>query len=146
MLEKLMNIFKTAPEVGAPPPEISPDTEARMIKRLLERKFGHEFAAKVAVDGYLDSMEYRLVMHDFDAVKPGGRRHFVAGDTVRDPLALAFGFNNAYWRNVMRAQEAMKSPESLDRFDRECMDDYLETAVAGSREEMLLKAAVEGMP
>lgn len=150
MLESLLRMFKKsnvndAVSAYEDQPPISAETEVKLIKHYLEEKFGHEFKARVKVDGYIEEPEYRLVLNDYDATKGTDKSHSVWGDTVRDVLGLNFGFVNAYWRNVERGMNAAKSDVKLDRFDAERMADYRDTAVAGSRNEMILRAAAEGL-
>lgn len=127
---------------------VSPDTEVRLIKHYLEKKFGRKFKARVKVDGYLDDLEYRLVLNDdyddYDDCRGYDDSHALYGKTVKDVLDVSRGFVDAYWRNVEKAIRAEKSDDVKDEFDEERMADYRKTAVASSREEMLLRAAAEG--
>ena len=147
MLEGILGMFrkKDANASGVQLSDISPDVEVKLIKHYLEKKFGHEFKARVKIDGYIDDPEYRLVLNDYAATKGMNKSRSVWGDTVKDVLGLGYGFVNAYWRNVEKAVNAAKSEIKLDTFDEKRMADYRDTAVAYSREEMLLMAAAEGL-
>lgn len=128
------------------PVRVSPDMEVKLIKRYLEKKLGRRFKAKVKVDGYLDDPVYRLVLNDYDDCRTDGLTydsHALWGEAVKDVLDVSRGFVDEYWRNVERAIRAEKSGEVLDKFDAGRMAAFRKTAVASSREEMLLRAAAE---
>ena len=147
MLERFLGMFRKNKTARADGDFLSipSEVEVRLIKHYLEKKFGHEFKARVKVDGYIDKPEYRLVLNDFGSTDMPSRVHTVWGDTVRDVLGLNYGFVNAYWRNVERGINAELSDAALSKFDLEIMEGYRETAVAGSRSEMILRATAEGL-
>ena len=124
-------------------PQISPDTEVWLIKNGLERKFGHPFQTKVKVDGYLDEMEYRLVINDYqvDHLK---KSHSVWGSACSNVLDLNTAFVTGYWDGLHRARQKLAEGTYLSDFDRESAKDRLDMAVAGSREELIMRAVVEG--
>jgi len=150
MFERFLGMFRkneadeTARD-GGDSLSIPPEVEVRLIKHYLEKKFGHKFSTRVKVDGYIDELEYRLVLNDCGSTDMPSRVHAVWGDTVRDVLGLNYGFVNAYWRNVERGMNAEKWDMDLSKFDQEIMEGYRETAVAGSRGEMILRATAEGL-
>ena len=125
-------------------PKISADTEIRLIKDRLEKKFGHKFKARVKVDGYIDKMEYRLVMDDYDAGDTGFQSHSVWGGSTENILDLNEAFVSGYWDRISRAKRGLENEANLSDFDRRHMLDAMDTAVAGSREELIMRAAVEG--
>lgn len=124
-------------------PHVSADVEVSLIKDGLERKFGHKFQTRVKVDGYLDEMEYRLVMNDYGFTESGDS-HCVWGGGVNNVLDLNEAFVSNYWRSISRAREALKNDADLSDFDKEHYGKCIDTAVAGSRSELLLRAVAEG--
>ena len=146
MLEKFLGMFRKngvdeTARAGGDSLSIPSEVEVRLIKHYLEKTFGHEFKARVKVDGYIDKPEYRLVLNECGSTDI----HVVWGDPVKDVLSLNYGFVNAYWRNVERGMNAELSDAALSKFDLEIMEGYRETAVAGSRSEMILRATAEGL-
>lgn len=145
MLDGIVDRLKTAVrgknDAAEGLPRVSPDDEFEIIKKLLGRKFGVELKERIRLDGYLDQPEYRLVLVD-DA-----RRHSVWGASVQDILALKSAFVDMYWREIGRIDKMEKQDAAgqLDDWDKDRLADIKKTAVAGSREEMLLRAAAEGL-
>ena len=124
-------------------PQISADTEVLLIKDGLERKFGHRFQTKVKVDGYLDEMEYRLVINDYD-VDGLTNCHSVWGGATKNVLDLSAAFVAGYWDGLHRARQKLTEEKNISDFDRESAKNRLDMAVAGSREELIMRAVVEG--
>lgn len=127
---------------------IPAETEVDIIKRLLERKFGHAFQMRVKAEGYLgERMAYRLVVDDFcsDCRTPARSvsAHSVWGGETYDILDVKKEFLREYWRKVDKGVEALG--KQLDKWDSDRAAEYREMSVAGSREEMLLRAAAEGL-
>ena len=149
MLKKIFSMFgKTRNEpdpAGIAFPSISAETETGIIRRFLERKFNRKFQERVKVEGYLGGlMEYKLVIDDYNSGCGFDKYHSVWGDSVKDILCVRKAFIDAYWRGVKRGFDAL-SDNSLSEWDSDRAADLRETAVAGSREEMLLRATAEGL-
>lgn len=123
---------------------VSAETEVDIIRHYLEKKFNRKFRIRVKVEGYLDGeMEYRLVLDDRT---DGGLRncHSVWGASSKNVFETKRAFVDSYWHNVKRGFDAL-SKNDLDNWDSQVAANYRETAVAGSREEMFLRATAEGI-
>ena len=126
-------------------PNISAETETGIIRRFLERKFNRKFQERVKVEGYLGGlMEYKLVIDDYNSGVGFDKYHSVWGDSVKDILCVRKAFIDAYWRGVKRGFDAL-SDNSLSKWDSDRAFELRETAIAGSREEMILRATAEGL-
>ena len=124
--------------------DISAETEVGIIKTLLERKFNRKFQARVKADGYVGGeMEYKLVLDDYCS-NGLHKYHSVWGNPTQDVLGVRKAFVEAYWNGVKRGFDALSAP-NLDKWDSDRAAELRETAVAGSREEMFLRAAAEGL-
>lgn len=129
--------------------DVPAEIEVDIIKRFLERKFGHAFQMRVKAEGYLgERMAYRLVVDDFcsDCRSPysaSTSAHSVWGGETYDILDVKKEFLHEYWRKVDKGVEALG--KQLDKWDSDRAAEYREMSVAGSREEMLLRAAAEGL-
>lgn len=127
-------------------PDVSPDTEVRLIRENLERKFSSKFKSRVKVDGYLDEMNYCLVLNNYESDDTKDW-HSLWGGRTHNVLDVNKSFAVSYWENIRRAKEVLSDrskAEALSSFERERHQKALAEAVAESREEMLLRAAVEG--
>lgn len=150
-MNKLLNIFRgtsDAEKAGSTTAvfsSISAETEVGLIKLFLERKFKRKFQERIKVEGYLGGdLEYKLVIDDFGSSAGLDKYHSVWGKSVKNVLDARKAFVEAYWRGVERGQNAL-SDASLDKWDSDRAAEYRETTVAGSREELLLRAAAEGL-
>lgn len=63
---------------------------------------------------------------------------------VKNVLDTRKAFVEAYWYRVKRGQNAL-SDVNLDKWDSDMAAEYREMTVAGSREELFLRATVEGL-
>lgn len=152
MLNGILGIFgktekpqQEQPRAGSVFNGLSAEIEVSIIKRFLERKFGREFQERVKVEGYLGGrMEYKLVMDDYNSGCGLDKYHSVWGDSVTDILRVRDAFVEGYWSRVKRGFDAL-SDNSLSKWDSDRAFEYREMAVAGSREEMILRATVEGL-
>lgn len=148
VLDKLLNMFRGTADAekagsAASFPSISAETEVGLIKRFLERKFNRKFQERVKVEGYLGGlMEYKLIIDDYNSGVGLDKYHSVWGDSVKDILCVRKAFINAYWRGVKRGFDAL-SNNNLSKWDSDRAFELRETAVAGSREEMILRATAE---
>ena len=123
MLNGILSIFRKTgkPQLDQAPaekafPNVPAETEVAIIKQFLERKFDRKFQARVKVEGYLGGdMEYKLTIDDYSAGPSVNRYHSVWGRPVKNVLDVHRAF------------------------------DLRETAIAGSREEMILRATAEGL-
>lgn len=124
---------------------ISAEAEVGLIKLFLERKFRRKFQERIKVEGYLGGdLEYKLVIDDYASPAGSGKYHSVWGKPVKNVLDVRKAFVEAYWHGVERGQNAL-SDTSLDKWDSDRAAEYRETTVAGSREELLLRATAEGL-
>ena len=124
---------------------LSAEVEVGIIRRFLEQKFNRKFQERVKVEGYLGGlMEYKLVIDDYNSGVGLGKYHSVWGNSVKDILCVRRAFIDAYWRGVKRGFDAL-SDNSLSKWDSDRARELRETAIAGSREEMLVRAAAEGL-
>ena len=152
MLNGILGIFgkteesrREQPYTGSVFNSLSAETEVDIIKRFLERKFNRKFQERVKVEGYLGGlMEYKLVIDDYNSGCGLDKYHSVWGDPVKDILRVRDAFVEGYWSRVKRGFDAL-SDNSLSKWDSDRAFEYRETAVAGSREEMILRATVEGL-
>lgn len=152
VLNSILGIFRKTENPGRKQPRaesvfnsLPAETEVDIIKRFLERKFNRKFQKRVKVDGYLGGpIEYKLVIDDYDSGCGFDKYHSVWGDSVEDILRVRRAFVDAYWRGVKRGFDAL-SDNSLSKWDSDRAFELRETAVAGSREEMILRAAAEGL-
>lgn len=134
------------PHAGSVFNGLSAEIEVDIIKRFLEQKFNRKFQERVKVEGYLGGlMEYKLVIDDYNSESSKfDRYHSVWSDSVKDILCVRRAFIDAYWRGVKRGFDAL-SDNSLSKWDSDRAFELRETAVAGSREEMILRATAEGL-
>ena len=152
MLNGILGIFGKTEEPRQEQPRggsvfngLSAEIEVNIIKRFLERKFNRKFQERVKVEGYLGGlMEYKLVIDDYNSGVGLDKYHSVWGDSVKDILCVRKAFIDAYWRGVKRGFDAL-SDNSLSKWDSDRASELRETAVAGSREEMILRATAEGL-
>lgn len=125
--------------------DLSAETEVNLIKTFLERKFNRKFQERVKVEGYLGGeMGYKLVLDDYNSGYGFDKYHSVWGNTEKDVLFVRQAFIKAYWDGVKRGFDAL-SDNTLDKWDSDRAFELRETAVAGSREEMILRATAEGL-
>ena len=126
--------------------DISVDAEVNFIKTLLERKFNRKFQARVRFEGYLDKesdMKYTLVVDDFCDDDSLFDRHSIFGYSTDNILEVRQAFLKAYWSNV---EEGINSVgKQLSGWDTERTKKYREMTIAKSREELLIKAELEGV-
>ena len=146
MTRKTEESRQEQPHAGSVFNGLSAEIEVDIIKRFLERKFNRKFQERVKVEGYLGGlMEYKLVIDDYNSeTSKFDRYHSVWGDSVKDILCVRRAFIDAYWRGVKRGFDAL-SDNSLSKWDSDRAFELRETAVAGSREEMILRATAEGL-
>ena len=151
MLNKILNMFRrtTGVEKAESIPivfnNISAEIEVGLIKLFLERKFKRKFQERIKVEGFLGSdLEYRLVIDDYNSRHQPGNYHSVWGKSVKNVLDVRKAFVEAYWHKVELGKNA-PSDINLDKWDSDRAAEYKETAVASSREELFLRASVEGL-
>lgn len=152
MLNGILGIFgktekprEEQPPAGSVFNSLSAEVEVSIIRRFLEQKFNRKFQERVKVEGYLGGlMEYKLVIDDYNSGVGLGKYHSVWGNSVKDVLCVRRAFVDAYWRGVKRGFDAL-SDNSLSKWDSDRARELRETAIAGSREEMLVRAAAEGL-
>lgn len=152
MLNGILGIFgktekprEEQPHAGFVFNSLSAEVEVGIIRRFLEQKFNRKFQERVKVEGYLGGlMEYKLVIDDYNSGVGLGKYHSVWGNSVKDILCVRRAFIDAYWRGVKRGFDAL-SDNSLSKWDSDRARELRETAIAGSREEMLVRAAAEGL-
>lgn len=125
-----------------PAVELTADVEVELIKYFLEKRYGHKFSERVAVDGFIDDMSYRLVIDDRRT--PGVGLDWVSayGGETKNVLAVRPAFLDRYWDDVRRGYE---TDENDSRWDRDTKARCRAAACAGSRDEMLVMAAAEGL-
>ena len=151
MLNKILNMFRrtTGVEKAESIPtvfnNISAETEVSLIKLFLERKFKRKFQERIKVEGFLGSdLEYRLIIDDYNSRHQPGHYHSIWGKSVKNVLAVRKAFVEAYWHKVELGKNA-PSDINLDKWDSDRAAEYRETTVASSREELFLRASVEGL-
>lgn len=151
MLNKFLNMFRgtaDAEKAGSTTAvfsNVSAEIEVGLIKLFLERKFKRKFQERIKVEGYLGGdLEYKLVIDDYNSGSWLGKYHSVWGKSVKNVLDTRKAFVEAYWHGVERGQNALFDA-NLDKWDSDRAAEYRETTVAGSREELFLRAAAEGL-
>ena len=151
MLNKILNMFRRTvgvEKVGSMPTvfnNISAETEVSLIKLFLERKFKRKFQERIKVDGFLGSdLEYRLVIDDHNSGDWPCNYHSIWGKSVKNVLDVRKAFVEAYWHKGELGKNA-PSDINLDKWDSDRAAEYRETTVASSREELFLRASVEGL-
>lgn len=151
MLNKILNMFRrtTGVEKAESIPtifnNISAETEVSLIKLFLERKFKRKFQERIKVEGFLGSdLEYRLIIDDYKSRHQPGNYHSVWGKFVKNILDVRKAFVEAYWHRVELGKNAL-SDINLDKWDSDRAAEYREMTVASSREELFLRASVEGL-
>ena len=151
MLNKILNMFRrtTGVEKAESIPtvfnNISAEIEVGLIKLFLERKFKRKFQERIKVEGFLGSdLEYRLIIDDCNSRHQPGNYHSVWGKSVKNVLDVRKAFVEAYWHRVELGKNAL-SDINLDKWDSDRAAEYRETTVASSREELFLRASVEGL-
>ena len=151
MLNKILNMFRRTADVektGSVPTvfnNISAETEVSLIKLFLERKFKKKFQERIRVDGYLGGdLEYKLVIDDYASSAGSDNYHSIWGKPTKNVLDVRKAFVEAYWHKVELGKNA-PSDINLDKWDSDRAAEYRETTVASSREELFLRASVEGL-
>lgn len=124
--------------------KISVESEVDFIKSLLEKKFGRKFQMRVRVNGYLgDDMKYSLVVDDYCNDDPSRKYHSVGGYETKNVLDVKSEFLRAYWNIVEKVNDSVG--KQLDSWDARMIADYKDVMVVDSREELLIKARLEGV-
>lgn len=124
--------------------KISVESEVDFIKSLLEKKFGRKFQMRVRVNGYLgDDMKYSLVVDDYCNDDPQRKYHSVGGYETKNVLDVKSEFLRAYWNIVEKVNDSVG--KQLDSWDARMIADYKDVMVVDSREELLIKARLEGV-
>lgn len=124
--------------------KISVESEVDFIKSLLEKKFGRKFQMRVRVNGYLgDDMKYFLVVDDYCNDDPQQKNHSVSGYETKNVLDVKSEFLRAYWNIVEKVHDSVG--KQLDSWDARMIADYKDVMVVDSREELLMKARLEGV-
>lgn len=131
-------------------PRISAEDEVKLIKQFLERKFKRKFQTRVKIEGYLGGeVDFKLVVDDYKSSDSKRGYHSIWGGAVQDVLRVHEAFVDSYWRGVKRGFDHLADEgndgDVLDKWDRERAAELRDTAVASSREEMLLRATAEGL-
>lgn len=144
MFHRTTNI-KKAGTIMAVFNNISAETEVGLIKLFLERKFKRKFQERIKVEGFLGGdLEYKLVIDDYNSGHWPDKYHSVWGKSVKNVLNTRKAFVEAYWHGVELGQNAL-SDVNLDKWDSDRAAEYRETTVASSREELFLRATMEGL-
>ena len=124
--------------------KIPVETEVNFIKTLLERKFNGKFQMRVKAEGYLgEEMNYRLVVDDYCNNDPQRKYHSFSGYGTKNILDVKSEFLKAYWYSVEKVHDSVG--KQLSSWDAKVIADYKDTMVADSREELLIKASLEGI-
>lgn len=124
--------------------KISAETEVDFIKSLLEKKFGRRFQMRVRVNGYLgDDMKYFLVVDDYCNDDSQRKYHSVSGYETKNVLDVKSEFLRAYWNIIEKVHDSVG--KQLDSWDARMIADYKDVMVVDSREELLMKARLEGV-
>lgn len=123
--------------------KLSIESEVNFLKSLLEKKFNRKFQIRVKVSGYLDDMKYSLVMDDYCTNDPCYRYHSIYGYETKNILDIKSEFLKAYWDSVEKVHKSVG--KQLDNWESEIVRDYKETMVVESREELLIKADLQGI-
>ena len=124
--------------------KISVEMEVDFIKSLLEKKFGRKFQMRVKVNGYLgNDMKYFLVVDDYCNDDPHGKYHSVSGYETKNVLDVKSEFLRAYWNIVEKVHDSVG--KQLDSWDARMIADYKDVMVVDSKEELLMKARLEGV-
>lgn len=124
--------------------KLSVESEVDFIKSLLEKKFGRKFQMRVRVNGYLgDDMKYSLVVDDYCNDDPHRKYHSVRGYETKNVLDVKSEFLRAYWNIVEKVHDSVG--KQLDSWDARMIADYKDVMVVDSREELLIKARLEGV-
>ena len=124
--------------------KISVESEVDFIKSLLEKKFDRKFQMRVRVNGYLgDDMKYSLVVDDYCNDDPQRKYHSVGGYETKNVLDVKSEFLRAYWNIVEKVHDSVG--KQLDSWDARMIADYKDVMVVDSREELLIKARLEGV-
>lgn len=124
---------------------LSAEAEVNFIKTLLERKFNRKFQIRVKAEGYLgeNDMKYTMVIDDFCNDNSTFDHHSIYGYSTRDILDVRHMFLKAYWSHV---EEGIKSiGKKLDKWDDDKVKRYRDVSVVKSREELLIRADLEGV-
>lgn len=124
--------------------KLSVESEVDFIKSLLEKKFGRKFQMRVRVNGYLgDDMKYSLVVDDYCNDDPQRKYHSVGGYETKNVLDVKSEFLRVYWNIVEKVNDSVG--KQLDSWDARMIADYKDVMVVDSREELLIKARLEGV-
>lgn len=124
--------------------KIPVEAEVNFIKTLLERKFNGKFQMRVKAEGYLgEEMYYRLVVDDYCNSDPQQKYHSFSGYGTKNILDVKSEFLRAYWYSVEKVHDSVG--KQLDSWDAKVIEDYKDIMVADSREELLIKASLEGI-
>ena len=124
---------------------LSAESEVAFIQKLLEKKFNRKFQTRVKVEGYLgeNDMKYTLVMDDYCAYDPHHEHHSIYGNSTENVLDVRHAFLEAYWQHVEKGISCVG--QELDAWDAKMAESYRNTTVAKSREELLIRAEMEGV-
>ena len=124
---------------------LSAESEVAFIQKLLEKKFNKKFQTRVRVEGYLgeNDMKYTLVMDDYCTDDPHHEYHSIYGNSTENILDVRHAFLKAYWQNVEKGINSVG--QELDEWDAKMVESYRNTIVAKSREELLIRAELEGI-
>ena len=124
--------------------KISVESEVDFIKSLLEKKFGRRFQMRVRANGYLgDDMNYSLVVDDYCNDDPERKYHSLYGYETKNILDVKSEFLRAYWNIVEKVHDSVG--KQLDTWETRMIADYKDVMVVDSREELLMKARLEGV-
>ena len=124
--------------------DISPDVEVNLIKTFLERKLNRKFQIRVRAEGYLgEEMNYRLVVDNYCTNDPQNKYYSIYGYETSNILDVKREFLKSYWDRVQTVHDSVG--KSLDKWDSDRIAGYKDTMVVSSREELLIRADLEGL-
>ena len=125
--------------------DLTPEKEVELIQTFLEKKFKTKFEKRIKVEGYLDDLQYKLVLENYRTRKSyGDNAVAVWGGNSKSVFDISKEFVSNYWWRIDKYL-CKDQDQKFDSFDKYSYDDCLKTAVANSREEFLLKAEAAGL-
>lgn len=135
--------MQNAPETGNDVRiSISPDDEINLIMRALEKKHNVKLKKRVSVSGYIDDIDYRLVLttdrKDFDDPSI-----YISGGSTNDVLKVNEAFIDDFWRDRANHEKIKRGEAEYDSvFGKESLE---KSDIAPSRNAFLLRAQIEGL-
>ena len=124
--------------------------EVNFIKTLLERKFKRKFQTRIKVEGCFGdakSFTYYLMLDDYCNSELHDY-HAEYGYSTHAIQNVYHAFLDEYWARVQRCNKFDNNPSEfakLDKFDRRRIETFRDMLIVKSREELIMKAALEGI-